>query len=61
MTCLLFIAAPPTILSATGGSIYVTATKNVTLTVEVSADPQPMAMWQLNGGSLANMTTTTLM
>ena len=57
---LLFITAAPVLLGRTSGSIYVTMNTNLTLTVDVSADPAPVATWQLDGGDLAAMTTTTL-
>ena len=47
-------------MGKTSGSTYVTMNTNLTLTVDVSADPEPMATWQLDGGDLAAMTTTTL-
>ena len=57
---LLFITAAPVLLGKTNGRTYVTMNTNLTLTVNVSADPEPVATWQLNGGDLAAMTTTTL-
>ena len=58
--CLLFITAAPVLLGKTNGSTYVTMNTNLTLTVDVSADPEPVATWQLNGDDLVAMTTTTL-
>ena len=58
--CLPFIAAAPVLLGKTNGSTHVTMNTNLTLTVDVSADPEPVATWQLNGDDLAAMTTTTL-
>ena len=55
-----FITAAPVLLGKTRGSIYITTTSNPTLAVDVSADPEPVATWRLNGGDLAAMTTTTL-
>ena len=60
MCLLLFITAAPVLLGKTSDSTYVTMNTNLTLTVDVSADPEPVATWQLNGGDLAAMTTTTL-
>ena len=56
----LFIPAAhaPVLLGKTNGSTYVAANTNLTLTVYVSADPEPVATWQLDGGDL---TTTTSM
>ena len=49
-------------LDKTSSDPYVTANTNLTLTVDVSADPEPVATWQLDGGDhLPTMTTTTLM
>ena len=59
--CLLFIAVPPVIFQKTSGNTYVMANTNLTLTVDVSADPAPVATWKLDGGDLPAMTTTTLM
>ena len=56
-----FITAAPVLLGKTSGDPYVTYNTNLTLTVNVSADPVPMATWQLDGGDLAAMTTITLM
>ena len=56
-----FITAAPVSLRKTIGSTYVTYNTNLTLTVDVSADPAPVATWQLDGGDLPTMTTTTLM
>ena len=58
---LLFIAVPPVMLQKTSGNTFVTANTNLTLTVDVSADPEPVATWQLDGGDLPTMTTPTLM
>ena len=58
---LLFIAVPPVMLQKTSGNTFVTANTNLILTVDVRADPAPIATWQLNGGDLPTMTTTTLM
>ena len=57
---LLFIIAAPVLLGKASGSTYVTMNTNITLTVDVSADPAPVATWQLDGADLAAMTTTTL-
>ena len=57
----LLIIVAPVLLGRTNGSTYVTANTNLTLTVDVSADPAPNATWQLDGGDLPAMTTTTLM
>ena len=57
----LFITAAPVLLDKTSGDPYITANTNLTLTVDVSADPVPVATWQLDGGDLPTMTTTTLM
>ena len=54
------ITAAPVLLGKTSGSTYVTMNTNLTLTVNVSADPSPYVTWQLNGGDLAAMTTTTM-
>ena len=48
-------------LQKTSGITFVTAKTNLTLTVDVSADPEPVATWQLDGGDLPAMTTTNLM
>ena len=56
-----FITVAPVSLRKTSGSPFVTANTNLTLTVDVSADPAPVATWQLDGGDLPAMTTTTLM
>ena len=58
MTNLLFITAAPVLLTKTTGSTYVTMNTNLTLTVDISADPQPVATWQLDGRDLAARTTT---
>ena len=55
-----FITAAPVLLDKTSGSTYVIVNTNITLTVDVSADPEPVATWQLNDGEFAAMTTTTL-
>ena len=53
--------AAPVMLRKTSGEPYVTNNTNLTLTVDVSADPAPVATWQLDGGDLSAMTTTKLM
>jgi len=52
----------PKILSINNGdaSTTVSMSSNITITVEVSADPKPTASWTLNGGDLATMTTVSL-
>ena len=54
------ITVAPVLLDKTTGNTYVTANTNLTLTVDVSADPPPNATWQHDGGDLPAMTTTTL-
>ena len=54
-----FITVGPWTLDKTNGSTSVIANTNLTLTVDVSADPEPVATWQLDGGDLPTMTTTT--
>ena len=54
------ITVAPALLLQTTGDSYVTMNTNLTLTVDVSADLEPVATWQLDGGDLAAMTTTTL-
>ena len=56
----IFITAAPKSLLQTTGDPYVTMNTNLTLFVDVSADPLPNVTWQLNGGDLAAMTTTTI-
>ena len=58
---ILFITVPPVMLQKTSGNTFVTANTNLTLTVDVSADPAPNATWQLDGGDLPTMTTTNMM
>ena len=48
------------LLGKTSGSTYVTMNTNLTLTVTVTADPPPVATWQLDGMDLAVMNTTAL-
>jgi len=52
----------PKMLSITNGnpSTTVSPGSNITITVDVSADPKPTASWTLNGGDLAAMTTVSL-
>ena len=40
---------------------YVTMNTTVVLTVDVSADPEPVATWQFDGGNVAAVNTTTMM
>ena len=49
-------------LSITNGNASTTVSmdSNITITVEVSADPKPTASWTLNDGNLAAMTTISL-
>ena len=49
-----YITAAPIKLAQSGASETVTMNSNLTLTVDVSADPEPDAVWLLNGGDLAN-------
>ena len=55
-----FIIVAPETVEKTTGEPYVTGNSNLTLTVVASADPTPMATWQLDGGDLPAMTTTAL-
>ena len=55
-----FITVAPVLLGKTIGDPYVTVNTSVIITVNVSADPEPVAAWQLDGGDLAAITTTTL-
>ena len=50
-----FITASPTVLAQSDANDTVTMDSDVTLTVVVSADPEPTATWLLDGGDLANM------
>jgi len=52
----------PKMLSITNGNASTTVSmdSNITITVEVSADPKPTASWTLNDGNLAAMTTISL-
>jgi len=52
----------PKILSITNGDASTTVSmgSNITIIVEISADPKPTASWTLNGGDLAAMTTVSL-
>ena len=49
-----YITAAPKMLAQSGATETVTIKSNLTLTVDVSADPEPEAVWLLNGGDLAN-------
>ena len=53
-------AAGPVMLAASNACATVPENANIILTVDVSADPEPTATWQLNGGDLPAMTTASL-
>ena len=48
-------------LHKSSDSSYVTMNTTVMLTVDVSADPEPVATWQFDGGDVAAVNITTLM
>ena len=58
--CLFFVTAAPILLNKANDSTHVTLNKNITITVDITADPDPVATWKLNGGDLGAMTTTSL-
>ena len=55
-----FITASPRLLVQSDANDTVTINSNLTLTVDVSADPAPTAVWSLNGGDLASTSITTV-
>ena len=54
LLCICFITASPTLLEKSDANDTVTMNSYLTLTVNVSADPVPTAVWLLNGGDLAS-------
>ena len=55
-----FITASPRLLAHSDANDTVTINSNLTLTVVVSADPKPTAIWLLDGGDLANTSIASL-
>jgi len=55
-----YVAPPKTLTNTNQPSTTVSMGSNITITVEVSADPKPTASWTLNGGNLAAMTIVSL-
>ena len=47
-------------LAASDAHATVPENANITLTLDIIADPAPTATWHLNGGGLSTMTITSL-
>ena len=57
---ILLLLAPPAMSAASDNFAYVPENAIFDLTVNFSADPEPMITWKLNGSDLPAMTTPTL-
>ena len=55
-----FAPATPVTLAASGTDATVAENTGIVLTIDVSADPAPIATWTLNDGDLPNTATPTL-
>ena len=54
------ITAPPVLLAASNAHVSVPVNTDITLTIDVSAKPAPIAIWQLNSEDLPSMTTPSM-
>ena len=54
------IIAAPVMSGASSADATVAENAKITLTIDVSADPEPEAMWTLNDGDLPSTATPTL-